>query len=162
MPQTFSPSQNMGNPVSQSQWKELQAAAQSVHIGALVLSQALSQTFKTAINQKLDALVIGNDTITQTNRRRLAELAIKHRLPAIYAAREFVVAGGLIVYAVSYADLYRRAATYVDKILRGAKPADLPFQQPTKFELVVNLKTARVLGLTVPPMLLAHADEVIE
>jgi putative ABC transport system substrate-binding protein len=102
------------------------------------------------------------DAITLANRQRIVDLAMKYRLPAIYSSREFVDVGGLISYGVSYPDLYRRAATYVDKILKGTKPADLPVEQPTKLELVINLKTAKTLGLDVPPTLLARADEVIE
>jgi putative ABC transport system substrate-binding protein len=91
----------------------------------------------------------------------IVDLAAKHHLPAIYASREFVDAGGLMTYGVSYPYLYRRAATYVDKILKGAKPADLPIEQPMKFELVINLKTAQALGLTIPPSVLFQADEVL-
>jgi putative ABC transport system substrate-binding protein len=95
-------------------------------------------------------------------RTRLADLALKNRLPTIFAQREYAEAGGLLTYAADFSDLFGRAATFVDKILKGAKPADLPVEQPTKFELVINLKTAKALGLEIPPTLLARADEVIE
>jgi putative ABC transport system substrate-binding protein len=101
------------------------------------------------------------DAVTYLNRRALVQLALQHRLPGIYWTREYVEEGGLMTYSASLADLRRRAATYVDKILRGASPADLPIEQPTKFELVINLKTAQALGLTIPPTLLFQADEVI-
>ena len=90
------------------------------------------------------------------------DLAAKHRLPAMYLVREFVDAGGLMSYAANVADLHRRAATYVDRILKGARPADLPIEQPTKFELVINLRTAKALGLTIPPSLLQRADQIID
>jgi putative ABC transport system substrate-binding protein len=109
-----------------------------------------------------DALVVSASAVNVANRRLIVEFAAQRRLPAMYATREFVSAGGLISYGVDFADLFRRAAGYVDRILRGAAPRDLPVEQPTKFDLVINVKTAMALGLDVPPTLLALADEVIE
>jgi putative tryptophan/tyrosine transport system substrate-binding protein len=106
--------------------------------------------------------VLGGGTMLFAERRRLVDLAAKNRLPAVYPWRDFVDAGGLMSYGANFPDLYRRVATYVDKILKGAKPADVPIEQPTKFELVINLKTAKALGLTIPQTLLLRADQVIE
>jgi putative ABC transport system substrate-binding protein len=102
------------------------------------------------------------DALTQQNSALITKLAADHRLPAIYPAREFIDAGGLIAYGASYPDMYARAARYIDKIFHGASPSDLPVEQPTRFETIINLKAARALGLTVPPTMVALADEVIE
>jgi putative ABC transport system substrate-binding protein len=122
----------------------------------------LDRAFSEMTKAHAGALTVLPSAMLFTARRRLADLATKNRLPAVYAQREFVEAGGLMSYGPSLADLFRRAATYVDKILKGAKPADLPVEQPTKFELVINLKTAKALGLTIPQSLLLRADEVIQ
>jgi putative ABC transport system substrate-binding protein len=157
---------NLGNPIFAFRFKELEKVAQSLGIEAHLLdvrkSEDLTAVFDTASKRRVDALVVSADGILQANRKRIAELAVMHRLPAIYTSREFIDVGGLISYGASYRDLYRRAATYVVKILKGTKPADLPVEQPTKFEMVINLKAAKALGLEMPPMLLARADEVIE
>jgi putative ABC transport system substrate-binding protein len=123
----------------------------------------LERAFDAAANaQRVDAVVVALDGLMQANQRRIIELAAKYRLPATYGSGEFVYVGGLMAYTVDFRDLYRRAAVFVDRIAKGAKPVDLPVEQPTKFELVINLKTAKALGLTVRPELLARADEVIE
>jgi len=109
-----------------------------------------------------NAVIMTDDAIFTTHRKEIAELAMKHQLAFISTTREFVNAGGLLSYGSNTADLYRRAATHIDKVLKGARPAELPVEQPTKFELAINLKTAKVLGISVPPTLLARADEVIE
>jgi len=108
------------------------------------------------------ALILITSSMFFVERRRLVALAGKNRLPAVYSARDFIEAGGLMAYGQNVAGFFRNAAAYVDKILKGAKPADLPVEQPTKFELVINLKTAKALGLTIPPSLLQRADQVIE
>jgi putative ABC transport system substrate-binding protein len=122
----------------------------------------IDRAFSDMTRARADALTVLTGAMFITERRRLVDLAAKNRLPAVYAWREFVDAGGLMAYGPSLADLYRRAATYVDKILKGAKPAELPVEQPTRFQLVINLKTAKALGLTIPPSLLQRADEVIQ
>jgi putative ABC transport system substrate-binding protein len=122
----------------------------------------IDRAFSTMARQRPDAFVMFPSVMFFIERRRVIDLAQKHRLPSIYVSREFVEPGGLMSYGASIADLFRRTATYVDKILKGAKPADLPVEQPTKFELVINLKTAKSLGLTIPPSLLQRADEVIQ
>jgi putative ABC transport system substrate-binding protein len=121
-----------------------------------------SIAFSEMTRERAGALTVLSNSMFFTERRRLVDLAAKSRLPTMYSVREFVDAGGLMAYGPNFADLYRRAATFVDRILKGAKPGDLPVEQPTKFELVINLKTAKALGLTIPPSLLQRADQVIE
>ena len=120
------------------------------------------EVFESAVKAGAEAVVVLPSPILARHRKSLVELAAKHRLPAMYQASEFADAGGLMAYGPSNAALYHRAAYYVDRLLKGAKPADLPVEQPTTFELVINLKTARALGLTIPPSLLLRADQVIE
>jgi len=157
---------NMGNPLFPPQWKEIETAARSLGIEPQLLdvrkSEDIGRLFDAAIIARADALVVGPDGVTQANRQSITDLAMKHRLPTMYPSRSFVEASGLISYGVSYPHLYSRAAGFVDKIFRGAKPGDLPVEQPTKLELVINLKTAQALGLTIPPLLLFQADEVIQ
>ena len=122
----------------------------------------LEAAIATAIRERAAGLVVVQDPMFLAQRAQLAELAMKNRLPAIYGIKEHAEVGGLMAYAASRPEIFRRAATFVDKILRGTNPADLPIEQPTKFELVINLKTAKALGLEIPSSVLARADEVIE
>ena len=120
------------------------------------------RAFSGKAGARAGALTVLPSAMFFSERRRLVDLAAKNRLPVVYPQREFVDAGGLMSYGPNIADLFRRAATYVDKILKGAKPGDLPVEQPTKFELVINLKTAKALGLTIPQSFLLRADEIIQ
>ena len=140
------------------------ARALSVRLQVLELHDPaeLEKAFAAMLREHAGAFVVGTDPFFNANRRRIVALAAKNRLPAMYALREYVDEGGLIFYGAGLPDMYRRAAVYVDKILKGARPGDLPIEQPTKFELIINLKTAKALGLTIPPAVLARADEVIE
>ena len=149
------------------QLKVLRTGADAIgvllHVSTVRNADDLGLAFAEADRRRADAAVVMGSPLMFVHRNRLATLAARHRLPTIYHQREFVVgAGGLISYAADFDDLWRRAAASVDKILKGARPADLPVEQPTKFELVINLKTAKALGLTIPPSLLLRADQVIE
>jgi putative ABC transport system substrate-binding protein len=154
------------NPGNAQVLKEMEAVAQVFSVKLQYLDildpKELEAAFRTASNERADAMVVLAGTIIIAQRARIADLAIKSRLPSIYERREFVEAGGLMSYGISITDLDRRAAIYVDKILKGAKPGDLPVEQPTKFELVINLKTAKQIGLTIPQRVLTRADKVIK
>jgi putative tryptophan/tyrosine transport system substrate-binding protein len=157
---------NADHPFSALVFKETERAAQGLRIKVQSLEvrspDDIDSALITAIRQNASALIAVEDPLTTDYRHQIADFAAKNGLASIYGLRMFVDAGGLLSYGADLADLYRRAAGYVDKILKGAKPSDLPVEQPTKFELVVNLKTAKALGLTIPQSLIVAADEVIE
>jgi putative ABC transport system substrate-binding protein len=156
---------NMSNPVTAPQLKELQAATNAKGWRFQLFDVRSREDIESAfgaLDKASDALVVGLEGVTQAHRKLIAELAAKHRLPAIYGGREFVEAGGLMFYGPSFTDIYRRLAIYADKIFKGSKPADLPVEQPTKLELVINGRAARALGIAIPLTLQAQADEVIE
>jgi len=157
---------NPANAYHQLAIREVNIAARSLGVQLQLLEargpNEFDGAFAAMATERVGALLVLGDAIFNSHRARLAELAAGSRLPAAYAWREYVEAGGLMSYGPSLRDLYRRSATFVDKILKGAKPADLPVEQPTKFELVINLKAAKALGLEVPPLLIAQADELIE
>jgi putative ABC transport system substrate-binding protein len=157
---------NMSNPVTLPQWEETMWAARAFALEADFLDVRgeidIGPAFETALARRVDVLIVGLDAVTQANRQLIVDLAARNRFPTIYGSREFVEAGGLMTYGVSYPHLYFRAATLVDKILKGAKPGQLPVQEPTTFELIINLKTAKTLGITVPAPIMVRADELIE
>jgi putative ABC transport system substrate-binding protein len=147
------------------QWRSTEQSARAMGIEPRLVeiekAEDLRPAFDAVVKHRADAVVVGLGPVMQGNVARIVELATKHRLPSVFTSREMVDAGGLMAYGVSYPDAYRRAATYVDKIFKGAKPADLPIEQPTKFEFVLNLKTAKALGITIPHAVLLRADEVL-
>ncbi len=157
---------NPTNPNAEAQAGNLRAAARTLGIELHVLPVSndldLDAAFATLARQRPGGLVIGGDPFLNSRNQLIAAMALRHALPTIYPSRTFVAAGGLMSYAGSATEAYRQAGNYTGRILRGEKPADLPIQQTTKFELIVNLRTARVLGIDLPPTLLARADEVIE
>jgi putative tryptophan/tyrosine transport system substrate-binding protein len=156
---------NAANPANAAAWHATQAAALALglrlHAQDVQGPQDLEGAFALTAQARPDALLVLGDALINMHRQQIAEFATQQRLPSVFTTREWVVAGGLMSYGVSPSDNYRRAAYYVDRILKGAKPADLPVEQPTKFELVINLKTAQALGLTIPSHILFQADEVI-
>jgi putative ABC transport system substrate-binding protein len=157
---------NSNNPITTPQLRETRAAAQALGLELQSLDvqgpEDFDAAFQAATKARAGALIVLSDGVTNDHRTRLVGFAAKSRLPAMYGGRPYVDAGGLMAYGANGADNFRRAATYVDKILKGAKPADLPIEQPTKFELVINFKTAKALGLTIPQSILVRADEVIQ
>lgn len=157
---------NPGFAANQVRWKRLESAARQLGLSLESVEASslagLDAAFRGAVSARVDALITLRNPVVVVHQRRVVELAARSRLPVIYDEREFVEAGGLMAYGAKLDDLYRRTATYVDKILKGAKPGDIPVEQATKFELAINLKTAKALGLTIPQSLLLRADQVIE
>jgi putative ABC transport system substrate-binding protein len=157
---------NPGNPTNNLELKAVQAAARTVGMTVVPLEVRggadLERAYGAIGEAKAAALIVAGDPLLGTHSERILELAMKSRLPGVYPGAGWAASGGLIGFATNFDDLFRRAAAYVDKILRGAKPADLPIEQPTKFELAINLRTAKALGVTIPPSLLLQADQVIE
>ncbi len=156
----------LGERTDKDMLKEAEVAARALGVRVQFIEARgpadFDRAFSDMTRARAGALTVLGSAMFNSERRRLVDLAAKNRLPAVYPQREFVDAGGLMSYGPNIADLFRRATTYVDKILKGAKPADLPVEQPTKFELLINLKTAKALGLTIPQSLLLRADEVIQ
>ena len=157
---------NSTNPGDAQALRETVLAAGSFEIYLRYLDvldpKEIEAVFRAAVKGRADAVLLLGNPILNANRKQIADLAEKHRLPATYARPEYVEAGGLMYYGTNYNDLFRRAATYVDKILKGAKPAELPVEQPKQFEFIINLKAAKQIGLTIPPNVLARADRVIK
>jgi putative tryptophan/tyrosine transport system substrate-binding protein len=156
---------NAANPYKKTDLKEVQPVADAlkvaVHTFPVQEPNGFDDVFKAATKVRAEGLLTLDDPFMIAHRTRITDLALRYKLPAVYAVRPFVEAGGLMYYGTDRVDQNRRAAGFVDKILKGAKPTDIPVEQPTKFELVINLKTAKQIGLTIPPNVLARADKVI-
>ena len=157
---------NTAIPPAEMAMKEVQAAARTLglHIQSAAVQgpKGLDEAFAVITQERANGFIVFPDPLTFSNQEAITNFAVKSRIPGLFGAKEFVEAGGLMSYGPSYPDMFRRGAYYVDRIFKGAKPGDLPVEQPTKFELVINLKTAKALGLTIPQSLLLRADQVIE
>ena len=153
---------NLANVAAAASWKEIEIAARALGLEPMLVDvrtpEQIAPAFEEAARQGAQGLIVGIETLTQSNRSAIVELAAKHRLPAMYSAREFVEAGGLMSYGVSYPDLYYRAAGFADRILKGAAPGELPIERPAKFAFAINRRTARDLEIVIPPDLLLRAD----
>ncbi len=157
---------DVSNPVFATRWTEVKAAANGLGLQASLIGVRDGGEIEAAFNafkaKRIDALIVGQDGVMQAHRQRIVELAAQHRVPTIYASMDFVTAGGLISYGPNYPDLYKRSASHIDRIIKGAKPGDLPIEQPTAFDLVINLKAAQALNLTIPLALKVRASQLIE
>src|SRR5262249_55671531 len=156
---------NSSNPSNLRYWRDMQAASQPLRITLRALevtnAETLDRALRAITREHPDGLIVATDPFLVAQRTRIVDATNQRRLPSVFGFKEFVQAGGLVSYGASVPDMYRRAATYIDKILKGAKPGDLPIEQPTTFELVINLKTAKALNLTIPQSVLLRADQII-
>ena len=157
---------DMANPAAATQWTSTKAVASSMKLTPTLLdvrrAEDLAAAFERAARERADAVLVGRGAVSLNNARQIADFALRHRLPTMFPSKDFVEVGGFMAYGVNYVELYRRSATFVDKIFKGAKPGELPVEEPQNFELVINAATASKLGITIPPSLLSRADRVIE
>jgi putative ABC transport system substrate-binding protein len=157
---------NLGNPTGATERRQIESAAKSLALEVIILDvrdrAGLDHALEAALEKGANALMINAEVVVISNKQTIIDFAAKHRLPAVYASREYVDAGGLVAYGVDYTHLYYRAASYVDKILKGAKPGDLPIGKPTKLSLIINVRSATALGIAIPSQLVLRADELVQ